>query len=395
MVGDVIKMLVLQGKRVIIPNFGAFLIKDSSQSSMLLNDNVTFSPFLRYNDGVLENEVSHNENLHKDEASKQVSDFVDAIKVCIFEEGKVFEIEGLGCFFVDGKGNVCFSTSIVKQKEDDKEIVKSERNNDNPSSISSDTSDNLKINSIFDLASDSIVDSTTEQVFIKQPSDIDEEKEITVKVEVDTKQMVDNDRINDNSSSEIINIASKNNIPPSKKFSKGILIGFLLILFSLLALNLFWNDIFGIKTEGNRPKIVLDPIEEKKMDEIAKVVEKKHEVQDAIDEHISSSLKENPKEIKPSFKPQEKAKYSSNQQVEQKKSSKIQNEYVIVLGSFGTHENAQKCILELSRKSIKAKVIVRNKMNSVVFGSFENYEDAQKEQNRLKSMGVDGWISRK
>ena len=80
MVGTVIKSIVSQGKRVIIPDFGAFLIKDSSLNPIITKENVTFSPFLRYNDGFLESELAHAEGLHKDEASAKLTDFIQKIK---------------------------------------------------------------------------------------------------------------------------------------------------------------------------------------------------------------------------------------------------------------------------------------------------------------------------
>ena len=53
MTQKVLYELITQKSRVILPEFGAFLVKDDG-SKTFNPENVSFSPFLKYNDGMVE-----------------------------------------------------------------------------------------------------------------------------------------------------------------------------------------------------------------------------------------------------------------------------------------------------------------------------------------------------
>lgn len=107
--------LIHQNTRIILPNFGAFLVKDGGDKGFVPT-NVSFSPFLRYNDGMIEIYVAKSRGISKEEASKVVFEFVENIKNELLEKG-VFEVEGLGFLNRDQRGSLTFSLSQKSEKK--------------------------------------------------------------------------------------------------------------------------------------------------------------------------------------------------------------------------------------------------------------------------------------
>lgn len=395
MVGTVIKSIVSQGKRVIIPDFGAFLIKDSSLNPIITKENVTFSPFLRYNDGFLETELAHAEGLHKDEASAKLTDFIQKIKIAIFENESVFQIDGLGYFFKDGKGNATFS--VDKPPHIGLELAGVSNNSEPVSS------------------SDSFVDQVTLQtdshdLDVVIPAKEKEEIKVVVEAQPDdllVNQTSQNYQIREKREKEekVFIQGSSNNVPPSRTFSRSLLVVFLVLIVSLLIVNVFWGDIVGTNTDASKPKIILDPLEPEQIEAEKDKLEKQEKIQSAIDKEVVATVektvkvpeklkKDKKEETNPSKK--EVVKKSTDKKVANDDDKVVQKKiYVLVLGSFGTVENAEKHLQTLSNKNIKGKIITKNKKSSVISKDFKTYEDAQAEQARVKSLGFDGWITQR
>lgn len=403
MVGSVIKSLILQGKRVIIPDFGAFLIKDGSANPILTKENVTFSPFLRYNDGFLELEVAHTHNLHKDEANIKVAEYVHLIKSTLFEKDALFHVNGVGYFYNDGKGNTCFSIELPAEAahfESASSESKAAQTSveKEPLEVVKLKEESSKSNEIEDIA-----ESNKEKV----ATNLREEHPFDGRVEIKhNSSLTDNDVAEIEKEEEkenVITIGSTNNIPPSKRFSRGLLVGFILLIVCLFSLNVFWSDIFGAKSEQEKTQIILDPIDQERVVEEKNKIEAKERVQDAISNEVVSTVE---KAVQSSSKPKDKESTPNSvaakkkEEVSKKEESKakegaLADGYVIVLGSFGTAENAQKHVQELSKRNIKAKVVVRSKMSSVISGDYKTYDEAKAAQSRIKALGFDGWITRK
>ncbi len=107
--------LIRQNTRIILPNFGAFLVKDGGEKGFIPS-NVSFSPFLRYNDGMVEVYVAKSRGISKEEASKAVFDFVENIKNELLEKG-FYELEGLGFINRDQRGSLTFTLSQKTEKK--------------------------------------------------------------------------------------------------------------------------------------------------------------------------------------------------------------------------------------------------------------------------------------
>ena len=111
--------LVKNNNRVIIPNFGAFIISKENGFSVLFNN------FLSFNDGLLVNHVAKTKNIDTAQALDEVNLFVDSIKNALDFDG-TFDIPGLGKFNKDNKGILRFiqdsDISILEETDMKKKV---------------------------------------------------------------------------------------------------------------------------------------------------------------------------------------------------------------------------------------------------------------------------------
>lgn len=94
--------LIKSNNRVIVPNFGAFIVSRDAGTTVLFNN------FLSFNDGLLINHISSQKGIDTTEATQLVSDFVDKVKQDLDEKGE-YSIEKLGRFTKDQSGILRFT----------------------------------------------------------------------------------------------------------------------------------------------------------------------------------------------------------------------------------------------------------------------------------------------
>jgi nucleoid DNA-binding protein len=87
--------------RVIIPDFGAFIIKQKDPRLIVFNE------FLRYNDGLLIEFVAKSENIDKVLAKKKVVEYVDLANKNLKDKNEHI-IEGLGKLIKESTGKITF-----------------------------------------------------------------------------------------------------------------------------------------------------------------------------------------------------------------------------------------------------------------------------------------------
>lgn len=114
MIDKYIAELLKTNTRVIIPDFGAFMVKTTPGSS---EKQISFNDFLKYNDGLLVNHIAKTESINKDEALKKVKAFVEDIQKEL-KTNKPFKVEGLGYLFKDPRGSIKFKSGEDKPSED-------------------------------------------------------------------------------------------------------------------------------------------------------------------------------------------------------------------------------------------------------------------------------------
>jgi len=93
--------LIRENNRIIIPNFGAFIVSREK------GQNILFNNFLSFNDGLLISHICAVEGVDSASATQKVDDFVAHINSTLDEKG-LYEIEGIGQFTKDENGVLRF-----------------------------------------------------------------------------------------------------------------------------------------------------------------------------------------------------------------------------------------------------------------------------------------------
>jgi len=111
--------LIRENNRVILPDFGAFIVSRDAGTTVLFNN------FLTFNDGLVINHLGDREGIDPIEASKRVSDFVDKIKKELDEKGE-YTLQKIGSFVKDQNGILRFTqdpsiTDLILEGQDERE----------------------------------------------------------------------------------------------------------------------------------------------------------------------------------------------------------------------------------------------------------------------------------
>ncbi|MBE9468602.1 MAG: SPOR domain-containing protein [Bacteroidetes bacterium] len=109
--------------RVIIPDFGAFIVKvteapDGEDGTR----KISFNDFLKFNDGVLINHIIKTENINKVEAVKKIKEYIKSVEQ-EFRKNNKYVIDDLGELSKDNRGGISFSAKgEVKEKVEVKKV---------------------------------------------------------------------------------------------------------------------------------------------------------------------------------------------------------------------------------------------------------------------------------
>ncbi len=117
-----INKLLDANNRVIIPDFGAFIVKQLHPRTIVFNE------FLRYNDGLLVDLLAGEEKMDKETARQKITDYVDNLNDKL-NKGEKYTITSLGTLVKEATGKITFIEPSGKQPEQVKEqkTVKSEK----------------------------------------------------------------------------------------------------------------------------------------------------------------------------------------------------------------------------------------------------------------------------
>jgi nucleoid DNA-binding protein len=83
--------LIRENNRIIIPNFGAFIVSREKEQ------NILFNSFLSFNDGLLISHICAVEGVDSATAARKVDNYVAQVNSTLDEKG-FYEIEGIGRF---------------------------------------------------------------------------------------------------------------------------------------------------------------------------------------------------------------------------------------------------------------------------------------------------------
>ena len=102
MISKYIKELVPGNSRIIIPDFGAFMIQDTPSGKV-----ISFNDFLKFNDSVLLNKIITSEKVDSAKGKEAIKAYVAEIEAA-FKAGDSFAVEGVGYLSKDGQNNIKF-----------------------------------------------------------------------------------------------------------------------------------------------------------------------------------------------------------------------------------------------------------------------------------------------
>lgn len=106
MISKYLKELIENNNRIIIPDFGAFMIQDTPEGKQ-----ISFNDFLKFNDGLLINQIIKAEKISKTEAGEKVTVFIQEVEKS-FAGKKPYEIKEVGFLIKDNLGNIKFETKV-------------------------------------------------------------------------------------------------------------------------------------------------------------------------------------------------------------------------------------------------------------------------------------------
>ncbi len=102
-----INEILEKNNRVIVPDFGAFIVKQRKPLTIVFNE------FLQYNDGMLIDAISKEENLDREKAKEKVEDFVKAI-VAKLDKGEKYPVGKLGILIKSSAGKISLEGDEIK-----------------------------------------------------------------------------------------------------------------------------------------------------------------------------------------------------------------------------------------------------------------------------------------
>ena len=120
MISKYLKELIASNNRIIIPDLGAFMIQDTPNGKQ-----ITFNDFLKFNDGLLVNQIIRTDKVSKSEASEKIKEFAKEVDKS-FSSGKPYLIEGVGSLVKDSHNNIKFE-SISKGVKEEKVVATDEK----------------------------------------------------------------------------------------------------------------------------------------------------------------------------------------------------------------------------------------------------------------------------
>lgn len=388
---SILAELIRKNKRLIIPNVGAFLHRDTESNTQL---SITFSPFLKYNDGQLEDLLINNYGLSKIEAAEQIKKLSIEIIEEIKESGS-YAIPGIGILINDSKGSISLTSdeSSSQRKSTDHDDGKNVQttNIDSPLEVDTSTSDKNQT------TNDSVVKEEKvqeENTITKHYTEVSPGVERVNTNALDSiiveKSSTENSNQVEYNDLEQVNMKSSSEKKPSSPLRVFVFIAvslFIILTFAFILRELaFAPDEADWENIKNKPEKV-EPIKlptdnASKSDDF----DKKFEATNPADEE-SETVTGNEQ---PAQTTEEVIEKSLTQSIPLSNPSTI---YSLVVGSFAEKANAQKFVNDLKAKGFSAEVYSKpNGKYLAVIGRYSKKDEANQQKEKLKNQFQGIWI---
>lgn len=387
MIDEYIKELIATNNRVIIPNFGAFLLRATSKNKNKKDlaskvDDIYFSPFLKFNDELLVNHIIKKEGTDQQKALEKINEYIKQIEEKVKKDG-IYTIEGLGEFTQDNQGKIQFKvvteTPKTSKTKEEKPTTKkaAEKKKTPPKTIHEKAAASKK---------------TTPKSSTEKKKEVEEKKEEEKKTTAPQSKEK----------------AQKTPPPPPPKPPKGktpsksgsnrglvlsIAIGLPIVVLFIWAMLNFDSvqKLFDSKDKQVSEQVENEkPSKEDKARDKEETGEEGEEEKEEKGEDTEKSREEQQQETEDKII-EEKRKEAERQQ---QTASTGQKKFHIVAGSFKKRENAVNYRDKLREQGFDAELIgERDGMHAVSYASFTKKAEATKEMNRIKNEeGLQAWL---
>ncbi len=393
MLNDYIKELIASNNRVIIPNFGAFLLRATSKNknkkelSEKIQD-IYFSPFLKFNDELLVNHIIKKENTNQKEAMDKIGEYVKGIENSVKKDG-VYKIEGLGEFYQDDQGKIQFKVASDEAKEEEKPKA--------ASSSAKKTTQAKKSSTVNEKAAGKKKETTASE---KKEEPAKSSADKTQKAQEKPKEEKKPPRKEPVSKATARKGAQT---PPPKKPSaakttsggkkgggnKGLVLAIVigvpvaaLFVWAMLNFDTVEKIFSGKETKTEQIAEKTKSGKEKKAEETEKKQEKEKQEKKADKSKEKTTQQETtkPKKQKP-------------EKTQVQKANKGTKKFYIVAGSFRNLEYAKKFNQDLINQGYNSELIgERNGMHAVSYNSYKNKSQAVKELQEMRDKGLQVWL---
>jgi nucleoid DNA-binding protein/cell division protein FtsN len=421
MLDEYIKELITNNNRVIIPNFGAFLLRATSKNknkkelSAKISD-IYFSPFLKFNDELLVNHVMKKEELDQKGAMDKITEYIKTIENSVKEKGS-YNIGGLGTFYMDNQGKIQFKVEPAAEKEKPRESTPQASGSEpekketpkTTSTINEKAAERKKATEKpkqeqKEKEEEKVQDKTSKQAPVSSRSNTNQPKTAQAKsnqgkVQQSPKKGASHGKTPPPPS------GGKKKTEAGKSGSKGnrglilsIVIGVpVAVLFIWAMLN--FDTVQDLFTKDKHQISVTETADETKGEEgkQEQTDSKARDEDQSEQEQMASKPSEDEVAEKPSESEEAVQQTETNQKqsdVEQTTDSPGSKKYYIVAGSFKKKQNAIDFREELINKGYNSEMIgERNGMHAVSYASFNSKSRAENELQRLRDEeGVKAWI---
>ncbi|MCG8580884.1 MAG: SPOR domain-containing protein [Bacteroidales bacterium] len=361
--------LIKENNRVIVPNFGAFIVAKENGFSVLFNN------FLSFNDGLLVDYIAEKESLSREEAEKKVDEYVVSLKQELDDNGN-YSIKGLGTFTKDATGILRFEQSDeLTEGGTTSESVKEEKDTDDLLDIDSSSSQKEDIQAPVETptVASSLNESTPIAEFEDEATPDEEDKRPAAGANVFSSD--DESQNTEEEEKDPVAIANKYLEEDNSKRNRSIVI--FLSLFILLPLIGFSVYFFLIK--DNSPAKT-----EKQIAEVQKA--EKVELEPA-----AGTIEAGPDTAKQQKEDTEIIEEPEPVPVAE---PEVYKPHQLIVGSFSNEINANKMIEKLKEKGYEQSFwFMHNNRYLVSLESFAKVYEAQARQEEiLNSERMESWI---
>ncbi len=396
MLNEYIKELIASNNRVIIPNFGAFLLRATSKNKNKKDlaskiEDIYFSPFLKFNDELLVNHIMKKENLDQKASLEKINEYIKTIEDSVKKEG-VFTIEGLGEFYQDAQGKIQFKVNPKGDKEEapqqkeQKEEKKTKETKAQPTKKETKETDKTAQKTVHEKASATKAAGGKQQ---EQKSTQKQPEQSKEKQKAATTQASQQ-----KTASQAKSASATKQTSEKKKTHKGLVLSIAIgvpvaAIFIWAMLNFDTvNSLFSKDGDDKQKQQVAEKVD-KASDQEKDKKEQKGEQKDKADQTGDKKQKDAKEQ---SDKQVDKDKTRAREKTQATTGTKSKKFY-IVAGSFRKKQNAINFRKKLQEEGYNSELIgERNGMHAVSYDSFQSKAKAQAELSVYRKKGIKAWL---